>query len=160
MPMRPSLAAAAVAVLLLAGSPPVALAAHTKVSPPGNAGAGEYLENVPSAKGAQSVPNVVALRPQPQVLTPVVSHKLDASGKSGRRTAALAEATAPSGHTQQKAVREFSRLFRAQRADVVAGVADSLTGAGGGLSVIMPLLLAAIVLAALALALRRRGSDS
>jgi hypothetical protein len=159
MRTRPSVAAAAVAVLLLVGPAPAACAARSKVSPPGNSGAGEYLENVPSANGAQGLPSVVTLRPQPHVLSPGVSHKLDRSGQAGRRTAALAEATAPAGHAQTKVVREFSRLFRAPRADVVAGVAGSITGSGAGLGAIMPLLLAASVLIALAFALRRRRSD-
>jgi hypothetical protein len=144
------------ALILLYGSPAFALTSNSKVAPPGNSGVGEYQEDVPGASGGHAVLGQT-LTPRPGVLTPTVTRKLNHSGKAGRRTAILAEGTAPAGHPSDKTATAFHRVLARQNGEVLGSLTRSLTGSGGGLGALLPILLGASLLAAIALALRRRG---
>src|ERR1700676_4305369 len=92
----------AIAVLFLYGSPAQAL---TRVAPPGNAGATQYQEDVPSAAGAIPVTSVPSAPTTSQVLPHSVVTQLDRSGAAGHALAQLANRTAPAAagvHTSAK----------------------------------------------------------
>jgi hypothetical protein len=64
--------------------------------PPGNSGANEYVESVPTAAGNNSTGNVIGSGASgPSVLAPSTRSALATQGRDGRATAALANATAP-----------------------------------------------------------------
>jgi hypothetical protein len=154
---------AAIAVLFLYGAPADAL---TKVAPPGNAGATQYQEDVPSAGGGVPVTNLPTSRPPGAAAVPHrVTVALDHAGTAGRATAQLAGRTAPaargsgqrgsptaSGHPGASA---GSGLPRPE--SVTALLGDSVFGgSGGGLGPILPIVIFGSLSATLALILMRR----
>ena len=88
--MKTLLIAAAVCLALPAG----AAAKIRPYIPPGNAGANEYVESVPTPTGNKPTTNVIEA-PGAGSLTPATESALVATGPDGRRAAALANATAP-----------------------------------------------------------------
>ncbi len=90
--MRALLIAAALSLAL-----PAAGAAKLRpYIPPGNSGANEYVESVPTAAGNNSTGNVIESGAGgPSVLAPSTRSALATQGRDGRATAALANATAP-----------------------------------------------------------------
>jgi hypothetical protein len=159
----------AIAVLFLYGAPAYAL---THVAPPGNAGVGEYQEDIPTAGG--SVP-VSKLSGAPTGVSghPVLPHgvvvKLNRAGATGRAVAQFADRTAPS---VLSVVRKSASVGRpsgsvaspsghapssAPTSDGGQVAAAIVAGKGGGLGLLLPLLLAASLgAAAAAVILRRR----
>jgi hypothetical protein len=150
----------AIAVLFLYGAPAYAL---TRVAPPGNSGASQYQEDVPSATGGVPVTNLPAGGTQ-QPLPHGVVTQLDRSGAAGRAAAQLADRTAP------PVVRRRSTAPGSQPtggSSVAAGAPEATSvgnqlagavigGSGGGLGVLLPVMLAGSLALAVALVLVRR----
>ena len=142
----------ALAVLFLYGTPAHAL---TRVSPPGNAGASQYQEDVPSAGGGVPVTN---LPPSgtPKALPHTVVNKLDHAGAAGRAALNLAERTAPHvvrrGHPAPSASVDVppAASIGSQLGGAVVG------GRGGGLGLLLPVVLGGSLAVALAAAPTRR----
>jgi hypothetical protein len=192
----------AIAVLFLYGSP---AQARTHVSPPGNSGASQYQEDVPSAGGgvpvtdlpAKAVPAAPAsttptattpssTRPAgttPATATPAgttpsstrvanlptrVLRSLARAGRTGRQAAALADRTAPSVVGIADSHRGATTGSNPPAGGVVAeqdggagGVGGQVAsavvgGGGGGLGVLLPLVLGASLVGAVAVVLARR----
>ena len=117
--MRALLIAAALSLAL-----PAAGAAKLRpYIPPGNSGANEYVESVPTAAGNNSTGNVIESGASgPSVLAPSTRSALATQGRDGRATAALANATAPA------TLRERHRRHVAPGAGGSSGAGSS----GGG----------------------------
>lgn len=158
--MRALLIAAALSLAL-----PAAGAAKLRpYIPPGNSGANEYVESVPTAAGNNSTGNVIGSGASgPSVLAPSTRSALATQGRDGRATAALANATAPA------TLRDRHRRHVAPGAggssgagssgggvpagsggSPAAAVLKSLFGLQGGGGAVLPvlLILAALVLGA------------
>jgi hypothetical protein len=151
----------AIAVLFLYGAPAYAL---TRVAPPGNSGATQYQENVPSATGGVPVTNLPAAGGTSHPLPHGVVTQLDRAGAAGRAAAQLADRTAPpvvrhrsttpggesSGGSSVPAVAPQSPSVGSQIAGAVIG------GSGGGLGLLLPVVLAGSLALAVAVVLVRR----
>ena len=152
----------AIAVLFLYGSAANAL---THVAPPGNSGATQYQEDVPSAAGA--VP-VTKLASEPsggeasQALPHSVVTQLNHDGSSGRALVQLANRTAPTAVTVRRShSRNKVRPHSNTNTPVVSGVGSQIAGAvvggsGGGLGLALPGALAGFLVVAIAIVLARR----
>jgi hypothetical protein len=154
------LAAAVATVIVLYGSPAFALTPNKQtVSPPGNSAVGEYVEDVPTAGGGRPVPSAQSLSGHRGALTAPVAHRLAAAGANGRRTASLAEGTAPSSGASRQAAVTYGRLLNKDAGGVIGSLTRLVTGGDGGLGVLLPILLAACVVvgAGVAVSRRRRG---
>jgi hypothetical protein len=91
---RTSLIAAMLVATLFGGA--TAAATPAKIAPPGNAGATQYEEDVPTAQGSQPVSTLLPggggqLRP----LSAAVRRRLNEHGADGRAALAVAEETTP-----------------------------------------------------------------
>ncbi len=160
--MRALLIAAALSLAL-----PAAGAAKLRpYIPPGNSGANEYVESVPTAAGNNSTGNVIGSGASgPSVLAPSTRSALASQGRDGRATAALVNATAPA------TLRDRHRRHVAPGAggssgagssgggvpagsggSPAAAVLKSLFGLQGGGGAVLPILL---ILAALVLGAER-----
>jgi hypothetical protein len=84
-----------VAAALAAALPASASAKLRPYIPPGNSGANEYVESVPTAGGDKSTGNVIASGDTASALAPSTRAALRRAGADGRRAAAFANATAP-----------------------------------------------------------------
>jgi hypothetical protein len=158
----------AIAVLFLYGSAANAL---THVTPPGNSGATQYQEDVPSAAGA--VP-VTKLASEPssggeasQALPHSVVTQLNHDGSSGRALVQLANRTAPTAvtvrrsHSRNKVRPHSNTNTPVVSTPVVSGVGSQIAGAvvggsGGGLGLALPGALAGFLVVAIAIVLARR----
>jgi hypothetical protein len=148
-----------------------AAASATVLAPPGNSAVQQYVENVPSAAG--TVP-AKAQHGKSRV-SPRAAHSLAAQGKDGKAVAALAAATAPPsgpsgpGSGRQHAgdsgtQRAAGPIVQALPAASVSAASEStphavlraVSGTGGGIGALLPVLLGASVVAALLTGLRRR----
>jgi hypothetical protein len=89
--------ALSIAAVLLVALPASASAKLRPYVPPGNSGANEYVESVPTAGGDKSTGNVIAAGAtgSAAALAPSTQSALTRAGADGRRTAAVANATAP-----------------------------------------------------------------
>jgi hypothetical protein len=89
-----------VRALLIAAALSLALPAASAAKlqpyiPPGNSGANEYIESVPTAAGDNATGNVIQSEGTGSSLPPSTQSALVSQGRDGRATAALANATAP-----------------------------------------------------------------
>jgi hypothetical protein len=147
----------AMAVLFLYGSPADAL---THVAPPGNSGASQYQEDVPSAGGGVPVTNLPSTTTTPQVLPPSVVTQLDHSGTAGRAVAQLVNRTAPptarvhGSHSGKGAPVTSSAGGPSSVGNQITGAV--VGGGGGGLGLLLPLALAGSLIVAIAIVLVRR----
>lgn len=163
--MRALLIAAALSLAL-----PAAGAAKLRpYIPPGNSGANEYVESVPTAAGNNSTGNVIGSGASgPSVLAPYTRSALASQGRDGRATAALANATAPptlrgrhqrhvgpgaggsSGAGSSGAGSSGGGVPAGSGGSPAAAVLKSLFGLQGGGGAVLPvlLILAALVLGA------------
>ena len=150
----------AMAVLFLYGSPAHAL---TRVAPPGNSGASQYQEDVPSAGGGVPVTNLPSTTIAPQVLPPSVVTQLDHSGTTGRAVAALANRTAPVAvgvNGSHSGAGAPATPNEGRASSPASQIEDAVVvGGGGGLGLLLPLALAGslIVAVAVAIVLARRN---
>jgi hypothetical protein len=96
---------AAMLVVTLFGA--TAGAASRRVAPPGNAGAAQYQEDVPTAQGSQPVSSLTPSRHgggnSGSSLPPSVSRQLNADGADGRAALSVAEQTTPPAPAQATA---------------------------------------------------------
>ncbi len=162
--MRAFLIAAALSLAL-----PAAGAAKLRpYIPPGNSGANEYVESVPTAAGNNSTGNVIESGGAgPSPLAPSTQSALASQGRDGRAAAALANATAPaslrnrhhravapgSGGGGSPGVGSSARGGpAASGGSPAAAVLKSLFGLQGQSGAVMPVIL---ILAALALGAER-----
>jgi hypothetical protein len=178
--------AAAISLLAALILPGIAGAKLRPVIPPGNSGANQYEESIPTARGGQPSTGV---RPgtdtrarggSPTALAPSTQRALAAQGQDGIQAAAAARATAPAGvrgvavgRTGKPAAGGTTSIAPAQ-SSITAGshgsgsspvsqVLQALTGssAQGGLGVTLPVILIITLLAAAILAMigrRRRAT--
>lgn len=157
----------AVLVALLLALMASAVPAHAKqtLAPPGASAIDEYLETVPSSGGNK----ITGGGGSPgHALTAGQRRALAAQGPDGVRAAAVADATGPSrppahrrGRTPGTSdtgpgARHFSP--DTSRPGVPDALARALGGSGGGIGAALPALLIISLLAAVALAVRRRRS--
>jgi hypothetical protein len=138
-----------------------AAAQSDRIAPPGNAGVDEYLETIPGADGNRPS----ARRPdETPALSGSARWRLEALGDDGRAAAALADATAPPRPGAGRPATGGSGrppgagLERAgDGSGAVSAVVDRAFGTDdGGMGAALPLLLAASLAGAVALALARR----
>jgi len=149
----------AIAVLFLYASPADAL---TRVAPPGNSGASQYQEDVPSAGGAVPVKTLPPADNAGQALPHIVVNQLNRDGAPGRAAAELANRTAPaavgvSGSSSDSNARAHSGTS----APAASSPGSQITGAviggsGGGLGLVLPAALAGFLILAIAIVLVRR----
>jgi len=152
----------AIAVLFLYGSAAHAL---THVAPPGNSGASQYQEDVPSAAGAVPVtklPSVPSGGGASQALPQSVVTQLNRDGSSGRAAAQLANRTAPAAVTVRRShsgskVRPHPSTNTPAASSVGTQIAGAVVGgSGGGLGLALPGALAGFLIVAIAIVLARR----
>lgn len=156
----------AAAALVLAGGAPARAAS---VAPPGNSAVNQYFESVPAAGGSQP-PATGGGRGRDAALSPGTRAALVGSGPDGRAAAALAAAGAPPAVASPPATRVPDRRpatpdpapFRQRPAILPAFIPPPRASAGvdgAGISPVLPAVLGAAALGAVALVLiRRRGA--
>lgn len=83
-----------VAVLSLAVPAGAAAKVHPYI-PPGNSGANQYVESIPTAGGSDSTRSVTQSPATGSALAPATQSALRRAGPAGRATAEIANATAP-----------------------------------------------------------------
>lgn len=153
------------AVLLCLGTAPAALAQTQKVAPPGNSAIDEYVESVPSASGNHPT------KPgggQPAGLSKSSTAALSKLGKDGKAVEQLVAGTGgavtkPSqGAKATKTPAGPTIVADSGRSPLAATAHAVLTSShsdGGGMGILLPAILGAAVLAAIAaVVLRRRRS--
>jgi len=162
----------ALALTLTVGliSPASVLAAKTKVyDPPGKAGANEYAEVIPSSGGNVAPPYMNGGNPTAAQISKLGSGKVGVRrlarlGKQGAAAAQFAAQTAPTRTpaaggpgrpANGLATGARGQTLAARGSSALSGVARLLSGAGGGLGALLPLLLALGLGAAIALAATR-----
>lgn len=132
------------------------------IAPPGVSGVSQYLETIPTAKGNRPSLSVVpsggngpGSSSGSSALSASTRRALDRQGSAGRQAAALADATAPAHASHAP---NGSGISSGAATAPAAAVLKAVTGsaAHGGLGPLLPVLLALIVLASGALAIRRR----
>jgi hypothetical protein len=182
--MRPTVVV--LALLLVLGLAAPALAKHTVLVPPGNSGASQYVETVPTAGGGRPSGSIHPGGPGSGAtgkggpISPATLRQLNAQGPAGRAAAALAEATAPnhpqpaaSGHVDATAPGDAEPAAAARvarQSPVAAGggaspassVVKALTGSSGtgGLGLLLPILLIATLFGVTLIAVLRRRTTS
>ena len=152
--MRARFALLGVAALLVAPTPAVA---QVTLAPPGKAGADQYFETIPSSAGNAKPPLGSTSPPSARssAVPPGALRELSRS-KDGRAAAGFANGTAPSGaHGTAAGTRNGSGP--ASTALKPFGGSDT-----GGLGAALPILLATLTVALVALAIgsRRHQRDS
>ena len=152
---------------LLAAAP--ALAQDKTVAPPGNSGVDEYLEVVPGAGGdkpASSGGSGSSQTPS-AALGSKTATQLEQLGADGKKAAQLAAAGAPTDRaTARKQAKGDVLGSETEQGKSIAGdgdgrvgtIATALSGEGGGMGLLFPLLLGGTLAAALALFAARRVS--
>lgn len=150
---------ATMALVVLALSWPAAAQAQipqTK-APAGNSAIDEYLETVPGASGNK--PALAPGRSGGAVLTTAERARLERLGSDGRALADIVDAASPS--TKQGSTAELRTPSGDGRSPAreVLGAVDGDDG-GSGMGLLLPAILLAALLAAIALALLRRRAAS
>ena len=138
-------------------------------SPPGNSEIDQYSENVPGPCGDQPVspPGEGSDTPGSDALPPGTADDLNSLGADGQAAAALAQATAPRNQGSGAGGEDGAGAQRDVTATDMSGgsifneIFDAITGSaegedGGGLGLLLPLILAAVLIAAIAYGVRRR----
>ncbi|HWF74391.1 MAG TPA: hypothetical protein VG186_13670 [Solirubrobacteraceae bacterium] len=156
---------AVIALLVSLVLPTSAVAAKGTIAPPGNSGVSQYQEDVPTAKGSQPS-NTIAPGggtngpgSSSGALSPSTVRALDKQGSAGRKAAALAQATAPRiGRPAGPPAVKTVGGSQTSGSSPVSSVVKALTGSSssGGLGPLLPIILIASLLGAVALALVRR----
>ncbi|MEJ7825959.1 MAG: hypothetical protein WKF48_11045 [Solirubrobacteraceae bacterium] len=146
-------------LVVLALAWPAATQAQTPQTkaPAGNSAVDEYLETAPGASG-----NTRPRRPGQQgagALAPAARARLERLGPDGRALASAVDATSPG--TRQGSTGELRAPSGDGRAPAreVLGAVDGDDG-GSGMGLLLPAILIAVLLAAIALALLRRRAAS
>ena len=147
--MKPLGACLACLLALLLAAP---ASAQRQIAPPGNGGVDEYLETVPGAGGNRPVDRNG--RPGGGGLTPAARRKLAALGKDGRAAAALAAATAPGRNERAKPAGAPGSSQERRSGSDPSALRPLLEGG------LLPLILLAVLAAAIALAVLKRRRTS
>jgi hypothetical protein len=153
--MRRSIAALATLAALVV--PAAALAAQPG-PPPGNSGADQYTENIPTAGGSQTTGGGGGAGGGGggSAVSPGTVRELQGQGSAGKGAAAFAQATAPRGAHRGEAASEGGG--GTPIGDVLKQVTGADSDSGGGMGLVLPIVLGASLLAAVGLLLaRRRG---
>ncbi|MGD0982054.1 MAG: hypothetical protein ABR946_11345 [Solirubrobacteraceae bacterium] len=133
---------------------PATASAHKHIVAPGDPGSAQYQEDVPTAAGGQPVTTVQPVTSQAaSVLPQSTVHQLSKDGAAGRHAAAVATETAPAPF-----LHKLGRALRYRNEATTGVVAGAIFGAGGGMGTLLPVLLGVSLIAAIALAIRRKGS--
>ena len=155
-----------VAGLVLAAAAPAAQA--DTIAPPGNAGAQEYLEAVPTAGGGKVGGS--SGKPSSGTLSKRDQSSLKAQGSDGSATAALAEASAPAPSHKSSSGKAHHRQSKSAPASAssdsapseggpsLAAASAKTVGGKGGMGVALPIVLAVALACAAGVALLRRRS--
>jgi hypothetical protein len=163
---------AAVFLALFVAAP--ALAQDKTVAPPGNSGVGEYLEIVPGAggntpaSGGGGTSGPSTSQSPGAALGSKTASQLERLGADGKQAAALAAAGAPTDRATARKRDKGSVLgTEADKGKSIASaggggrvgtIATALSGEGGGMGLLFPLLLGGALVAAVALLAARRFS--
>src|SRR5215207_873445 len=151
----------ALVALALLAVPAAATAQAPKTNaPPGNSAIDEYLETVPGASGNQrprtpATGGGAAAKP---ALSQAERARLERLGPDGRALADAVDATAPPKASRKATETPLAGDGRSPLSEVL----DAATGddGGGGMGVLLPTILLATVLGAIALVVLRRRSAS
>lgn len=169
MGVRARIAIAAPAVLLVLALLPAGAAAGTRV-PPGVSGANQYSETLPGP-GGNDRPGGGSGQTPAQAVGKENAAKLEALGPEGKAAAELAAETAPGGGKAgghggaasngggSAGSGSGSGAAGSSGLDQVLGQVTGTGGSGsgsGGMGLLLPLLIAAAIVAAAAYALNRR----
>jgi hypothetical protein len=172
-----------IALVLVLGAPPSAQARVHTIAPPGNSGVGQYLETVPTARGAQPTNSVhpvaggvggsggppgggaggtggTANPPGAGTISPSTRRALARHGSTGAAAAALARATAPT--LTPRAENGATSAVSGGGSSPANSVLKTLTGSnsGSGLGPVLPSLLIVSLLGAAVMAVVRRRRTS
>jgi hypothetical protein len=151
------------AAVILCAIPGSALASghqgYKVYEPPGNAGASEYAEVVPTAGGGTKPPATLGSAPGKNLdalgTGKGTARKLEKLGPSGSDAANWARATAPTVDTRTPVTLASPAALRGGSA--ATGLLNLLSGAdAGGIGVFLPVLLAISLAAAIGFAVGRR----
>lgn len=142
--------------LALIATPPAALAQTQETNaPPGNSAIDEYLETVPNATGnarprSGDSPNAL--------LTPTERARLERLGPDGKVLADAVDVTGP----KRERSSSKSEPLTAQGRSPLGEVLDAATGddGGTGMGAVLPAILLAALLGAIAIVVARRRSTS
>jgi hypothetical protein len=157
----------AITLLLMLLLPSAALAAPHTNAPPGNSGVDEYLEAIPNPTGSQPARHLSQQGGSASTLPHAVAQKLNALGADGRAVAGLVAATAPKQTSEQPSASTSTGQPTGSAAPQTAppsggapaigkAAADTVDG-GGGLGLLLPIAIGAILLGAIAARLFRRS---
>jgi hypothetical protein len=151
--------------------PTAASAALRTIAPPGDSAVSQYVESVPTANGQRPT---VSLGDQASPLTPSQRQTLDRGGVNGRTLAAVVDATSPGATGSQPGRGAHAVSGNGVRGSVSAGLPPdavsgkgvrspvssmlaAAVGSGGGMGILLPALMLAVVLGVVAgIVLRRR----
>ena len=149
-----------VALALLALPAAATAQAPTTNAPPGNSAIDEYLETVPGATGnTRTRPPGGSGGSGNDALTAAERARLERLGPDGKALADAVDATAPSKDAATP--KPTATALPAQGRSPVSGVLDTVTGTDGdGMGMLLPAILLATVLGAIALVVVRRRSVS
>jgi hypothetical protein len=170
----------AIVLVFVLGAPASVQARVHTIAPPGNSGVGQYLETVPTARGAQPTNNVLPVGggvggsggppggaaggtrstagpSGGSAIPPSTRRALTAQGSTGAAVAALAQATAPT-----RADHGASAAASDSGSSPAGSIIKTLTGSNtaSGLGPVLPSLLIVSLLGAAVVALVRRRRAS
>jgi hypothetical protein len=149
----------ALVALLLLATPAAAMAAPPKTNaPPGNSAIDQYLETVPGASGNHPAAGAGG-GGGAGVLTAAQRARLDKLGPDGKALSAIVESTSPA---KARATAGTARPPAADGRSPLSEVLGAATGSdgGGGMGPLLPAILIASLLGAVALVVMRRRSVS
>jgi MYXO-CTERM domain-containing protein len=144
-------------------------AGAASIAPPGNSAVDQYFESVPAAGGNQPPAAGATVTPRHVGgLSPGTRHVLAASGPDGAAAAALASSGAPAASASGSGGAGGSASGSSGQTPGVVATPPAIAqlprtttaGGGSGISPVLPIVLGAVALAALAVALVRRRRRS
>ncbi len=149
----------ALVALLLLASPCAALAQGQQTNAPaGNSAIDEYIETVPGANGAVVPGSRATKGGGAPALKPSARARLERLGDDGKALAAAVDATSPATSDRTRTPVPPAAEARTPLRAVLDGAAGD--GAGGGMGVLLPAILLASLLGAIALVIARRHDAS
>ena len=159
--------AVAITVLVMLSLPSAALAAAPTNAPPGNSGVDEYLEAIPNPTGSQPAQHLSQQGTSAPTLPHSVAQKLNALGPDGRAVAGLVAATAPKQASEQRSAPTSKgqpkggsvpqETLPSGGAPAIGKAAADTVNGGGGLGLLLPIAIGAILLAGIAARVFRRS---
>src|SRR3954452_1058045 len=157
----------AITLLVALLLPSAAFAAPGTNAPPGNSGVDEYLEAIPDTTGSRPAQQIPQHGGSAQTLSRSAAQKLNALGADGHAVAGLVVATAPKqaaekrstavGNGQSKDSSGSDATLPSGGAPAIGKAAADTVDGGGGLGLLLPIAIGAILLAAIAARVFRRA---